>query len=76
MNDLLDRLCRDRRLDRSQWRALLECRHDLDREALFARMEGLLDETERGADLFIPGYPVPTYSFEQAQEEDEKKEEV
>ena len=39
MNDLLDRLCRDRRLDRSQWRALLECRHDLDREALFARAE-------------------------------------
>lgn len=34
------------------------------------------NETERGADLFIPGYPVPTYSFEQAQEESEKKEEV
>lgn len=34
------------------------------------------NETENGADLFIPGYPVPTYSFEQAQEESEKKEEV
>ena len=34
------------------------------------------NETENGADLFIPGYPVPTYSFEQAQEENEKKEEV
>ena len=34
------------------------------------------NETERGADLFIPGYPVPTYSFERSQEETEKKEEV
>lgn len=34
------------------------------------------NETEWGADLFIPGYPVPTYSFEQVQEESEKKEEV
>lgn len=34
------------------------------------------NETENGADLFIPGYPVPTYSFERSQEETEKKEEV
>lgn len=34
------------------------------------------NETERGADLFISGYPVPTYSFERAQEEEKKKEEV
>ena len=34
------------------------------------------NETERGADLFIPGYPVPTYSFEDSQDKTEKKEEV
>lgn len=31
------------------------------------------DETEGGADLYIPGYPVPKYSFEQT---DNNKEEV
>lgn len=31
------------------------------------------DETENGADLFIPGYPVPKYSFEK---ENSDKEEV
>ena len=37
MNDLLDRLCQNRRLDRDEWRTLLEGRHSLDQKDLFAR---------------------------------------
>ncbi len=37
MSDLLDKLCRDRRLSREEWRELLAHRHSLDRQALFDR---------------------------------------
>ena len=34
------------------------------------------NETEGGADIFLPGYPVPKYSFEQPKDEDKSAEEV
>lgn len=37
MRELLDKLCGHRRLERDEWRTLLEGRHSLDQKDLFAR---------------------------------------
>ena len=37
MNELLDKLCRERRLEKEEWRALLADRFALDRQALYDR---------------------------------------
>ena len=54
MRELLDKLCRDRRLSREEWRTLLAGRHGLDREALFARA---LEERRRwyGDRIYVRG---------------------
>ena len=54
MNDLLDKLCQNRRLDRDEWRTLLESRHSLDRQDLFARG---LEERRRwyGDQIYVRG---------------------
>ena len=54
MNELLDKLCRQRRLDRDEWRTLLAGRHSLDQQDLFARG---LEERRRwyGDQIYVRG---------------------
>lgn len=54
MNELLDKLCRQRRLDRDEWRTLLAGRRSLDQKDLFARG---LEERRRwyGDQIYVRG---------------------